>query len=270
MSTPAQITSTEAVRQFKLALEEFQVEAREAVTQLLLEMRRAVDWIEHDRARYWPHEMQRASDAVLQARNDLERCEMSIREEDKRSCYEQKLALEKAKRRLRLTEDKVRAVRRWRVAVHREADDFHGRLAKLASCLDMDLPRALATLERMAVALDRYTERAAPVESPRGWTPPCRFLPTRPAPRRPAPASRKETPDEALRFGQRLGAAQTCRGGTAGALAGRQDSLDGPGQPRFRKEPLAAVCPRRSPWRWPPCSSWPKCWSRPKRNWKTL
>jgi hypothetical protein len=76
--------------------------------------------------------------------------------------------LEKAKRRLRLTEDKVRAVRRWRVVVHREADDFHGRLAKLASCLDMDLPRALAALERMAVALDRYTERAAPAESSAG------------------------------------------------------------------------------------------------------
>ena len=29
-------------------------------------------------------------------------------------------------------------------------------------------------------------------------------------------------------------------------------------------------CPRRSPWQWPPCSSWPKCWSRPKKNWKTL
>jgi hypothetical protein len=135
------------------------------VTQLLLEMRRAVDWIEHDRARYWPREMQRASDALLQARNDLERCEMSLRPEDKRSCYEQKIAVEKAKRRMRLTEDKVRAVRRWRVAVQREADDFQGQLAKLASCLDMDIPRAVAVLERMAAALDRYTEHAAPAET---------------------------------------------------------------------------------------------------------
>jgi len=164
MTSPAQITSTDAVRQFKRALDEFQGEAREAVTQLLLEMRRAVDWIEHDRARYWPREMQRASDALLQARHDLERCEMSLRPEDKRSCYEQKIAVEKAKRRMRLTEDKVRAVRRWRFAVRREADDFQGRLAKLVSYLDMDIPRAVAALERMAAALDRYTERAAPAE----------------------------------------------------------------------------------------------------------
>ena len=165
MTTPVQVTSIEALRHFKLALEEFQTEARDAVTQLLLEMRRGVDWIEHDRTRYWPRAMQQASDAVVEARNNLERAELSLRPEDKRSCYELKIALEKAKRRLRLTEDKVRAVRRWRVAVHREADDFHGHLSKFANCLDMDLPRALAALERMAVALDRYTERSAPVEN---------------------------------------------------------------------------------------------------------
>jgi len=112
--------------------------------------------------------MQRASDAVIEARNNLERAELALRPEDKRSCYELKIALDKAKRRLRLTEDKVRAVRRWRIAVHREADDFHGHLSKFANCLDMDLPRALAALERMAVALDRYTERSVPVENPGG------------------------------------------------------------------------------------------------------
>jgi len=168
MTAPAQITSIDAVRHFKLALEEFQTEALEAVTQLLLEMRRGVDWIEHDRTRYWPRAMQQASDAVIEARNNLERAELSIRPEDKRSCYEYRIALEKAKRRLRLTEDKVRAVRRWRIAVQREADRFHGGLSKLANTLDMDLPRALAALERMAVALDRYTERSAPVESAGG------------------------------------------------------------------------------------------------------
>ena len=168
MTTPVQVTSIDALRHFKLALEEFQTESRDAVTQLLLEMRRGVDWIEHDRTRYWPRAMQQASDAVVEARNNLERAELAIRPEDKRSCYELKILLEKAKRRLRLTEDKVRAVRRWRIAVQREADDFHGHLSKFANYLDTDLPRALAALERMAVALDRYTERGAPVENTGG------------------------------------------------------------------------------------------------------
>ncbi|NLF67657.1 MAG: hypothetical protein GX575_01240 [Candidatus Anammoximicrobium sp.] len=168
MTTQAQITSIDAVRHFKLALEEFQAETREAITQLLLEMRRGADWIEHDRSRYWPRAMQQASDAVIEARNNLERAELALRPEDKRSCHEYKIALDKAKRRLRLTEDKVRAVRRWRIEVQRAADHFHGGLAKLANSLDMDLPRALAALERMAAALDRYAERSAPMETAGG------------------------------------------------------------------------------------------------------
>ena len=68
-----------------------------------------MDWIEHDRARYWPHEARKASDAMAAARSELERQELAIRQEDKRSCYEARLALEQAKRRLRMAEEKVRA-----------------------------------------------------------------------------------------------------------------------------------------------------------------
>jgi hypothetical protein len=165
MNGSAQITSTAVVRDVKLGLDEFTADAQDAITQLMLEMRRAVDWVEHDRARYWPREAQRASDAVLIAKNDLERCEAALRPEDKRSCYEQKIALEKAKRRVRLAEEKVRAVRRWRVAVHREADRFQGHLAKLTNYLETEMPRAVAALERMIEALDRYTEQTVPAES---------------------------------------------------------------------------------------------------------
>jgi hypothetical protein len=164
MTGQARITSTDVLRNLKVALGEFEGDARDGVTQLLLELRRALDWIEQDRARYWPREVQRASDAVIVARNDLERCEMALRSEDRRSCYEQKLALDRAKRRLRLTEEKVRAVRRWRVTLQRQADNFQGRLARMTNYLDTDLPRAVAALERMLTALYRYTERAAPVE----------------------------------------------------------------------------------------------------------
>ncbi|MCH5374350.1 MAG: hypothetical protein JJ992_10250, partial [Planctomycetes bacterium] len=131
MSGSAHITSTEAVREFRVALQEYEADVRDAIDQLLLELRRSLDWVEHDRSRYWPAQAQRASDTVAQARQDLERCEMAIRAEDRRSCYEQRMALQKAKQRLRLCEQKVRAVRRWRVAVQHESDSLQGRLLKL-------------------------------------------------------------------------------------------------------------------------------------------
>ena len=164
MSGAANLTSIETIRLLKVAVQEFEFDVREAITQLLLEVRRELDWIENDRGRYWPREFQRASDGVAEARHELERREMALRAEDKRSCYEAKLALDAAKRRMRLTEQKLRAVRRWRVAVHRETDQFEGRMARLNDFLDSELQRALATLDRLASALDRYTERGGSVE----------------------------------------------------------------------------------------------------------
>ena len=171
MSGAANLTSIETIRLLKVAVQEFEFDVREAITQLLLEVRRELDWIENDRGRYWPREFQRASDGVAEARHELERREMALRAEDKRSCYEAKLALDAAKRRMRLTEQKLRAVRRWRVAVHRETDQFEGRMARLNDFLDSELQRALATLDRLASALDRYTERGGSAERKPGGTP---------------------------------------------------------------------------------------------------
>ena len=168
MGSAAKITSTDAVRVFKVALQEYEADLRDAITQLLLEMRRAIDWLEHDRARYWPQEVRNASDALAQARSELARAESSIGADDRRSCYEKRIAFEAAKRRLRNAEQKVRTVRKWRVELRQRADEFEGRLGRLTNFLDADLPRGIAALERMAAALDKYTEKAAPSEASPG------------------------------------------------------------------------------------------------------
>jgi hypothetical protein len=162
MNRFANITSTDAVRAFKLAMERYEAEVRDIAVQLHLEVRRAIDWIEHDRTLYWPNQMRKASDALAAARAELERQELAIRQSDKRSATDAKIAFEAARRRLRLTEEKVRAVRKWRVAAKREADDFLGEVARLTNYLDGEFPRAVAALERMAGALDKYTGVAAP------------------------------------------------------------------------------------------------------------
>jgi exonuclease VII large subunit len=162
MSGSARLTSTAAVQDFQVALQDYQFQTREAIDQLLLEMQRGLDWVEHDRARYWQAEVRNASDGLQQARLDLERCEMAIRAEDRRSCYEQRLAMEQAKQRLRTAEQKIRAVRRWQVAMRREADTLHSRLLKLTDFLDTEFPRGLASLGRILAALERYTEQYGP------------------------------------------------------------------------------------------------------------
>ncbi|MBM4000739.1 MAG: hypothetical protein FJ297_14580 [Planctomycetes bacterium] len=187
--SPANVRSIESLREFRAALAVFQRRAEEAVTTLSLELRKAIDWIEQDRARYWPNEVKRASDRLVEARSNLERCRTTTRPEDRPSCMVEQKALERAKARLRYCEEKVRTVRHWRIALLHEAREFEGRLATTRDQAETDVPRSLAALERIVESLERYL--AIPELSDTAREPP-------PAPRAaatdPAEAARADAP----------------------------------------------------------------------------
>jgi hypothetical protein len=153
----ANITSIEAIRTFATAMMAFEDGAEDAAVQLELEARRPVAWI-NELSAYWPKEVRKASDNLSEARISLEKCELTISEEDRRSCYDERKALEKAKRRLRLAEEKVQAVRRWKVQISKEVEEFQVQIAKLRQFLESDLVRSITSLKRMSEALEQYVQ----------------------------------------------------------------------------------------------------------------
>ncbi len=155
----ANVASLEVLRTVRLALQQFQVEAENALTQLEIEGRRPVAWIESDRTLYWPREVRRASDGLTEARVALQRAEATTSAEETKFAYDERKALERAKRRLRLCEEKVSAVKKWRVIVHKETDEFRVQVSKLRRYLESDFAQSLAALGRMAAALDRYVQQ---------------------------------------------------------------------------------------------------------------
>jgi hypothetical protein len=158
MGQSANITSIEALRLLKAALVQFDEEVHAAIVSLELEARRPVEWVEHDRRQYWPREVRKASDVVSEARLALQRCELTISGEDNRSCYDERKALQKAKKRLERCEDKVRAVRLWTPRIRKEVEEFEVQTAKLLQFMDSQFVLAPAALERMAAALERYAQ----------------------------------------------------------------------------------------------------------------
>jgi len=154
----ARVSSIDALAAFRVALLKFADDAMDGLTGLRLESRRGAEWVEVDRVRYWPAQARKASDDVNSARINLERCELAVRAEDRRSCYDEKKALERAKQRVRLCDEKVRTTKKWARVVVQEARDFLGELSKLEHFLDSDLPRAVAILEKMIASLSRYAE----------------------------------------------------------------------------------------------------------------
>ncbi len=157
MGRAARVFSVDAVDALSAALIEFADEAAVALADLDLEVRRAVQWVQQDRKLYWEHEVRRGWDDLAAARRELERCMVTHKVADHRpSCIEEKKALQRAKARLDVAMEKVKAVRRWSHAVGKEADDYRGGVGQLAQWLSADYPKAKAALRRMAAALDYY------------------------------------------------------------------------------------------------------------------
>ena len=157
----ANVKSIESIRAFRTDLQEYQESLRQSLDILVAELTRAADYYESDRAAYWPAQVRRASDKLAEARINLERCQVTTSPDSGPSCYEEKKALQKAKARLQLANEKVKATKKWVIVVRQEVDQFRSRLAQLNFTTDTELPRAMVLLERLASRLDRYADRTA-------------------------------------------------------------------------------------------------------------
>ena len=58
-----------------------------------LEIQRAIDWIEHDRPKYWEERVRKGFENIASARANLERCEMQIVAGHTPECRDEKIAL---------------------------------------------------------------------------------------------------------------------------------------------------------------------------------
>ncbi|MEN6494545.1 MAG: hypothetical protein ABFD16_09670 [Thermoguttaceae bacterium] len=160
----AKVTSIDAVDEMAVALRRFGEEAANALADLDLELKRALDWLQHDRKDYWDAEVRRNYDRVAEARNNLQRRMICRPTDDRPAATEEKKALELAKRRLDVSQQKVQAVRHWSMAVQHELQEYVGAINLFTTWLQGDLPKALASLKRMSLALEAYVNLPAGAE----------------------------------------------------------------------------------------------------------
>lgn len=158
MGQAANVTSVGAIREFLRELKRYEASVRGILEQLSGQAHRAQDWIEHDRTRYWPRELMKSEDKVVEAKADLQRAKMAALKDQHKACDDEKKAVERAVARLRLCEEKVRITKHWRSQMRSKSEEFSGKMARMQTYLDNDLPRAKAALERIITALEKYTD----------------------------------------------------------------------------------------------------------------
>lgn len=162
MSGSARIQSIDAVGLLAGALRRFAEESSTALIDLDLELNRALQWIREDRRDYWADQVRRAWEKIDEARHELDRCVATAVADQRPTCYEERKALERAKRRLRLAEEKVEAVRRWTHTADRESLHFRVASGQFSGWLQADFPQAITALGRMTNALESYVAGAGP------------------------------------------------------------------------------------------------------------
>lgn len=163
MSTQADVKSLDTLSFVKAALASYAHETGQAIAEVELEGRRAVDYITVDMAAHWKAEVRRCNDLVNHAIKDLEHCKAFKKVGDNTpSCVEEKKNLEKARAKLANAERKAEAVRRWTPVVLQQFRETCVRLVHFREVIDVDCPKAIGRVERMLKSLDAYREMSSP------------------------------------------------------------------------------------------------------------
>ena len=163
MSTQADVKSLDTLAFVKAALAAYAHESGQAIDEVELEGRKAVDYITVDQAAFWKAEVRRCNDLVNQAIKDLEHCRAFKKVGDNQpSCAEEKKNLEKARAKLANAEQKAEAVRRWTPVVLQQYRETCVRLVHFREVVDVDCPKAIARVEHMLKALEAYGQVSSP------------------------------------------------------------------------------------------------------------
>lgn len=153
---PANIHSLEAIESVRLALVSFVDQVSDALTELDAEMRRMLQWLEHDRPRHWKTQVRRAMDEVHIAQQALHRCLMFPVANERPSCYEERAALKKAQARQAYCEEKIERVRHWQQTVEHELFEYQGRISQLVRLVEVEVPQAIGVLHRIVRHVEEY------------------------------------------------------------------------------------------------------------------
>ncbi|MEM1305868.1 MAG: hypothetical protein AAGG46_13280, partial [Planctomycetota bacterium] len=159
----------------RVALAQFLHQAGEGLIEIDAEMRRVMDYLEHDRPAFWKRQTRLAEDGVHNAKMELQRAMMfPVGVDERPACTEQRAALAKAEARLTYCRDKQERLRHWVREIAGELHDYQGRITTFRTVLEMDGPAAIGVLDRLLRAVERYAgspatgTKATSVDEPSG------------------------------------------------------------------------------------------------------
>ncbi|MAD19341.1 MAG: hypothetical protein CMJ52_03860 [Planctomycetaceae bacterium] len=162
-SESADVRSIDAIDRFRVALVEFVDAGRISVTEADSDLDRTLLWLERDRVPHWTRQIRKRQELVTRAKSDLYRKQTQSSAKDGRaSVVDEKVALQRATRRLEEAQAKLQATKTWLRRLEQERIDFKSAMSGFSVAVDHDLPHAIGLLKRMTENLESYLALAPP------------------------------------------------------------------------------------------------------------
>lgn len=163
MHARARVESVASVRQFRADLWQFAEDVRGALADAQSDVQRTLGWLEQEQGPWWVAQLRKRNDAVQEARRALDEKKLyRAADGGQPSTVEQEAALKLALRRRDEAERRIDAVKRWRRQLDRELAQYHAAVQRLTRDIETGIPNAVATLDRLVDALQRYLALQAP------------------------------------------------------------------------------------------------------------
>ncbi len=129
MNFSLSIKDIELLRNFKGALKKYAEKTEGNIDSINIELQRVTEWIE-ERVLYWRLEVERATERVEQAMEDLNRCESENDSEDNyRDCSYEEDALSEAKWELDEYQENLESAEQWRFTLETAIDEYYKNMS---------------------------------------------------------------------------------------------------------------------------------------------
>ena len=159
------VGSVEKLKEFRVSLCSFAQTASTALGEANSEIKRTINWLEHDRYTYWKAQIRHCSDRCAKAKRELKlKKEIEKTALGGRCAYdEEQKAFYAAQRELEQAQQKFDKVRHWIVQLEKEAFAFKGLIQGLTNVVEIEIPNARAEMDRMVDSLEAYAALATPI-----------------------------------------------------------------------------------------------------------
>jgi hypothetical protein len=161
MSDSAQVSSIDALRQFRAKLCEFGVDGLESLAAVELELRHMEDWLS-ERLKYWQLQLRDRGEDLSRAKAKLVQHKWGSKDGKGVGTTEVEMEVKKAKHRIDEAEAKIEVTKRWQRDIPKTVHEYEGPARQLSGYLESDLKQVLALLDRMATSLEAYVAISAP------------------------------------------------------------------------------------------------------------